>query len=348
VTPQALRQAREHKGWSIEDLARRAGLRARTVEMIEDGRFDELPAGLYGRSSIRSYATAVGLDAQEVLEAFGPQVPSTEDPLDGLARRCGHVRRVQARAADPVVPPPSVARAASRSTVVVPKPAVSVPVAAQPVAAEFLASAPAVSSTLSDMSLTAASDRLVFSDDEVSEIVLSQPGIAYDALPDPIVASFREPHALPEYLEIDLAGDEPLDQEEPFDDVEPMLLDPAPTSIGWWRPLAASGIDLSALAVLGAALVWLTALASATTIPLVLRSGGLGIGVVFAVIVGLYFVLFGGVGNATPGRAAMGLDSRSTGRTVLNARDVFARAYRSVYRDRPLVSDDQPAFAERG
>ena len=63
MTYERLRLAREEKGWTIEELSRRAGIRPRTIELIDRGEFGELPAGLYGRASIRSYATAVGLDA---------------------------------------------------------------------------------------------------------------------------------------------------------------------------------------------------------------------------------------------------------------------------------------------
>ena len=92
-----LRQAREQKGWSLDELSRRAGLRTRTIELIDRGQFAELPAGLYCRSSIRSYAVAVGLDAEEIIEALRPLLPTAGDPLDGLARRCGHARKAEPR-----------------------------------------------------------------------------------------------------------------------------------------------------------------------------------------------------------------------------------------------------------
>ena len=72
MTYERLRLAREEKGWTIEELSRRAGIRPRTIELIDRGEFGELPAGLYGRASIRSYATAVGLDAAEMVEALRP------------------------------------------------------------------------------------------------------------------------------------------------------------------------------------------------------------------------------------------------------------------------------------
>src|SRR4029453_14209496 len=94
----------------------------------------------------------------------------------------------------------------------------------------------------------------------------------------------------------------------------------------WWRPLAASAIDGALLAGLGGALVWLTAIACATSVPVALRLAGPGSAIVFALITALYFVLFGGVGNGTPGVSLMRLDVPPAGRIVLNPRDVFARA----------------------
>jgi hypothetical protein len=109
------------------------------------------------------------------------------------------------------------------------------------------------------------------------------------------------------------------------------------TRRGWWRPIVASCIDGALLATLGAALVWLTAAACGASVMVTLRVAAPGIAVVFALIVSLYFVLFSGVGNATPGVAAMGLDLAPTGRTVLHARDVFGRARRSVFRHSMLL-----------
>ena len=84
-------------------------------------------------------------------------------------------------------------------------------------------------------------------------------------------------------------------------------------------------------------LVRLTALACAAPVTVTLRVAAPGIAVVFALIVALYFVLFSGLGNATPGVVAMGLDRAPSGRTVLNARDVFGRARRSAFRGSVLL-----------
>ena len=66
---------------------------------------------------------------------------------------------------------------------------------------------------------------------------------------------------------------------------------------------------------------------------------GAGIALVFALIVALYFVLFGGVGIATPGLSVMHLEDRTPRRTVLQARDIFGRACRSIFRDGSVLAE---------
>jgi hypothetical protein len=105
----------------------------------------------------------------------------------------------------------------------------------------------------------------------------------------------------------------------------------------WWRPLAASAIDGLVLALMGAALLWLTTIACGTSLAVTVRIGAPGMALVFALIVALYFLLFGGVGNATPGASLMGLDGPRSGRMILNPRDVFGRARRSIFPDSSLL-----------
>jgi cytoskeleton protein RodZ len=65
-----LREARERLGWALPDVA--AGLRIRLpyLEAIEDGRLGELPGNAYAVMFLRTYATALGLDADEAVRRF--------------------------------------------------------------------------------------------------------------------------------------------------------------------------------------------------------------------------------------------------------------------------------------
>src|SRR5574339_184150 len=92
-----LRQAREARGLTIDDIGRKTGARKALLHLIDDGAFERLPAGLYGRAAVRAYATAVGIDPAAALAAVAAELPRGEDPLDGLARVRGLARRAASR-----------------------------------------------------------------------------------------------------------------------------------------------------------------------------------------------------------------------------------------------------------
>lgn len=84
-----LRHARLGRGETLESVARRTGTAERLLRAIDEGRFDELPRGLYARAAIRSYATALGLDPAEILLACEPLLPVMVDPIIALGRLRG-------------------------------------------------------------------------------------------------------------------------------------------------------------------------------------------------------------------------------------------------------------------
>ena len=88
-----LKQARERRRISLASIARQWGVREQNLELIERDRFEDLPTGLYGRTAVRAYATAVGLPADQVLGEIADRLRSPEDPLDGLARVRGLTRQ---------------------------------------------------------------------------------------------------------------------------------------------------------------------------------------------------------------------------------------------------------------
>lgn len=67
----ALLQAeRKARGLSITEAARRAGLPSRYVDALEAGADAGLPAPVYLDSILQRYAHALGLDSQQVVDAF--------------------------------------------------------------------------------------------------------------------------------------------------------------------------------------------------------------------------------------------------------------------------------------
>ena len=70
-----LRQAREAKGLSCRQLAETTKLSARTIEALEDDRLSALPEGIYRRAIIRSVASEVGLNPDQLLREFSAAHP---------------------------------------------------------------------------------------------------------------------------------------------------------------------------------------------------------------------------------------------------------------------------------
>ena len=65
-----LRAARERLGWELEAVAAHLRIRPNVLSTIEDGNFAELPSGAYTLGFVRSYASALGLDADETARRF--------------------------------------------------------------------------------------------------------------------------------------------------------------------------------------------------------------------------------------------------------------------------------------
>ncbi len=91
-----LRRARLERGIDLMELAARTRLSPRVVQQIDEGRFAELPGGLYARAYVRAFASEVGLDPRHVLLELEPVLPTVDDPIEGL--------RDAARQADPTPP----------------------------------------------------------------------------------------------------------------------------------------------------------------------------------------------------------------------------------------------------
>jgi cytoskeletal protein RodZ len=62
-----LRRAREHRGLTLQEIAKETKLPQRHLEALEQDNLAFLPAGFYQRAEIRAYARAVGLDQNDLL-----------------------------------------------------------------------------------------------------------------------------------------------------------------------------------------------------------------------------------------------------------------------------------------
>ncbi|GAB3066925.1 RodZ domain-containing protein [Virgibacillus ainsalahensis] len=74
-----LKEARETQNLSLDSLQETTKIQKRYLIAIEEGNLQILPGKFYARAFIKEYATAVGLDPNELLEEHKEEVPKTED-----------------------------------------------------------------------------------------------------------------------------------------------------------------------------------------------------------------------------------------------------------------------------
>ena len=82
-----LKQARESRGLSLQQVAGSTKISVSVLEALERGDFPRLPGGIFSRAFVRSYAVEVGANADEVvakfvseLEAAAPAAAETVRP----------------------------------------------------------------------------------------------------------------------------------------------------------------------------------------------------------------------------------------------------------------------------
>jgi len=75
-----LRQAREAKGLTLDDVAAQTRIPIRHLRSIEDSRWEDLPAVTYTVGFARNYANAVGLDGAEIGRTLREQVGGVDRP----------------------------------------------------------------------------------------------------------------------------------------------------------------------------------------------------------------------------------------------------------------------------
>lgn len=101
---QELREEREARHISIEEIATSTKIVSRYLEALEDDRLDIMPGGFFIKGIIRAYAKAIGLDPEKVLDRY---------KAAGLLGEAGPKRTIFQRAvpgpAPPLPPLPSLA-----------------------------------------------------------------------------------------------------------------------------------------------------------------------------------------------------------------------------------------------
>src|SRR5882757_334233 len=65
-----LRAGRTHRGMSLDDVAKITKIQSRILERLEAGKLEGLPADVFVRGFVRSFARCVGLDGEEALRRY--------------------------------------------------------------------------------------------------------------------------------------------------------------------------------------------------------------------------------------------------------------------------------------
>lgn len=87
-----LKSERETRELSLEEVSSTTRIPRRTLESLEENRFEELPSGVFVRGFIKAYASAVEIDADEVLARFDEEQPveALPPPRLGIRSPGGH------------------------------------------------------------------------------------------------------------------------------------------------------------------------------------------------------------------------------------------------------------------
>lgn len=85
-----LKEARLEQDLSLESLQETTKIQKRYLEAIEQENFKILPGNFYARAFIKEYASAVGLDPNEILEEYKEDLPQSED---NSAAPYSHIQR---------------------------------------------------------------------------------------------------------------------------------------------------------------------------------------------------------------------------------------------------------------
>jgi hypothetical protein len=70
-----LREAREHRGVSLRQIADSTKIAVSILDALERNDISRLPGGIFGRAFVRSFASEVGLDPEATIQEFIAQFP---------------------------------------------------------------------------------------------------------------------------------------------------------------------------------------------------------------------------------------------------------------------------------
>jgi transcriptional regulator with XRE-family HTH domain len=89
----ALKDAREAKGISLEAAEENTKIRRKYLEALEQENFEILPGKVYVKGFIKNYAIFLGLNAEQLVSAYGERTPVTEREDDKSGERFTHIEK---------------------------------------------------------------------------------------------------------------------------------------------------------------------------------------------------------------------------------------------------------------
>lgn len=77
-----LRQERERRQISLQSIAVNTKISQSLLAGLERDDVSKWPSGIFRRAFVRSYARAIGLDADEIVKEFGERFPDPSEPVE--------------------------------------------------------------------------------------------------------------------------------------------------------------------------------------------------------------------------------------------------------------------------
>lgn len=101
-TGQLLKETREKRGVTLNEVSHVTKINIKTLEAIEQGTTDSLPQKAFIRGFVQTYAKYLGLNVSEVLDLFQeemgqtkPELPTAEKPIKEVSSAATHVKARQ-------------------------------------------------------------------------------------------------------------------------------------------------------------------------------------------------------------------------------------------------------------
>ncbi|MGM9986488.1 MAG: helix-turn-helix domain-containing protein, partial [Bacillaceae bacterium] len=92
---QVLKQTREEKKITLDELQELTKIQKRYLQAIEDGNYSILPGDFYVRAFIKQYADAIGLNHDEVMQNFKHEVPQPFTQDEQQEEKVSRVKKQQ-------------------------------------------------------------------------------------------------------------------------------------------------------------------------------------------------------------------------------------------------------------